>query len=91
MATDFNLKPRLEKLASNLWWSWNVELDNLTGVGTGVMLFVNIPIMLLFGGQAMRAYHNYVARLKAGQMGPDHPKPSIEDVVSGRNLAVRKD
>jgi starch phosphorylase len=29
MATDFNLKPRLEKLASNLWWSWNVELDNL--------------------------------------------------------------
>ena len=67
------------------------ELDNLTGVGTGVMLFANIPIMLLFGRQAMRAYHNYVERLRAGQMGPDHPKPSIEDVVSGRDLKVRKD
>lgn len=69
----------------------DVELDNLTGFGTGVMLFVNIPIMLLFGSQAMRAYHDYVARLKAGQMGPDHPKPPIEDVVSGRNLTVGKD
>jgi len=68
----------------------DVELDNLTGVGTGVMLFANIPIMLLLGSQAMRAYHNYVERLKAGQMGPDHPKPSIDDVVSGRNLKIRK-
>ena len=69
----------------------DVELDNLTGVGTGVMLFANIPIMLLLGGQAMRAYHNYVERLQAGKMGPDHPKPSIDDVVSGRNLKLPKD
>lgn len=68
----------------------DVELDNLSSLGTGVMLFANIPIMLLFGGQAMRAYHNYVDRLRAGQMGPDHPKPSLDDVVSGRNLKVRK-
>jgi AGCS family alanine or glycine:cation symporter len=68
----------------------DVELDNLSSLGTGVMLFANIPIMLLFGGQAMRAYHNYVDRLRAGQMGPDHPKPSIDDVVSGRNLKIRK-
>ena len=67
----------------------DVELDNLSSLGTGVMLFANIPIMLLFGGQAMRAYHNYVDRLRAGQMGPDHPKPSIDDVVSGRNLKIR--
>jgi AGCS family alanine or glycine:cation symporter len=64
----------------------DTELDNLTGIGTGVMLFANIPIMLLFGSQAMRAYHNYVERLRAGQMGPDHPKPSLEDLVSGRDL-----
>ncbi len=44
----------------------DADLDNLTGVGTGVMLFVNIPIMWLFGRQAMRAYHEYVARLKSG-------------------------
>ncbi len=63
----------------------DADLDNLTGVGTGVMLFVNIPIMWLFGRQAMRAYHDYVARLKAGQMGPGHPPPSIENLISGRD------
>jgi len=63
-----------------------VELDNLTGVGTGVMLFANIPIMLLLGSQAMRAYHDYAGRLKSGKMGPEHPAPDIDDVVSGRNL-----
>ncbi len=45
----------------------NAELDNLTGVGTGVMLFANVPIMWIFGGQAMRAYHDYMRRLKAGE------------------------
>ena len=64
----------------------DADLDNLTGVGTGVMLFANIPIMWLFGRQAMLAYHNYVARLKTGQMGPDHPPPSIEDLISGRDV-----
>ncbi|MFM1891010.1 MAG: hypothetical protein RLZ44_87 [Pseudomonadota bacterium] len=68
----------------------DAELDNLTGIGTGVMLFANIPIMLFFGSQAMRAYHNYVERLRAGQMGPDHPKPSLEDLVSGRDLKIKK-
>ncbi|MCZ6497246.1 MAG: amino acid carrier protein, partial [Gammaproteobacteria bacterium] len=62
----------------------DADLDNLTGVGTGVMLFVNIPIMWLFGHQAMRAYHEYVARLKSGQMGPGHPPPSKGDSISGR-------
>jgi hypothetical protein len=38
----------------------------------------------------MRAYHNYVERLRSGQMGPDHPKPSIDDVISGRDLTRRK-
>jgi hypothetical protein len=65
---------------------FGLSVDNLTGVGTGVMLFANIPIMWLFGHQAMRAYHNYVARLKKGQMGPDHPPPSIEDLISGRDV-----
>ncbi len=62
------------------------DLDNLTGVGTGVMLFANIPIMWLFGSQAMRAYHNYIDRLKAGKIGPDHPAPSLEDLISGRDV-----
>jgi alanine or glycine:cation symporter, AGCS family len=43
------------------------ELDNITSVGTGVMLWVNIPIMLLFGGTTMAAYRAYFARLRAGE------------------------
>jgi AGCS family alanine or glycine:cation symporter len=64
----------------------DADLDNLTGVGTGVMLFANIPIMWLFGYQAMRAYHDYIARLKDGRLGPGHPTPSIEDLISGRDV-----
>ena len=62
------------------------ELDNLTGVGTGVMLFANVPIMWLFGSQAMRAYGDYMTRLKEGRMGPDHPPPPLEDLISGRDV-----
>jgi alanine or glycine:cation symporter, AGCS family len=62
------------------------ELDSLTGIGTGVMLFANIPIMWIFGAQAMRAYADYMTRLKEGRMGPDHPAPSLEDLISGRDV-----
>jgi hypothetical protein len=30
------------------------------------MLWVNIPIMLLFGGTTMAAYRSYFGRLRAG-------------------------
>ena len=46
------------------------ELDNITALGTGVMLWVNIPIMLLFGGVAMGAYRGYFERLRAGAFDP---------------------
>ena len=65
----------------------NAELDNLTGIGTGVMLFANIPIMWLFGAQAMRAYKDYVRRLKSGEIGPGHEPPSLEDLISGKDVA----
>jgi len=64
----------------------DAQLDNLTGLGTGLMLFANIPIMLIFGHQAMRAYKNYIARLKDGRMGAGHPAPNFEDVISGRDV-----
>lgn len=44
----------------------DAELDSLTALGTGVMLWANIPIMLIFGGIAMRTYHDYNRRLKRG-------------------------
>jgi len=64
----------------------DAQLDNLTGMGTGVMLFVNVPIMWLLGRQAMRAYKDYFRRFESGQMGPEHPPPSIEDLISGRDV-----
>ena len=65
----------------------DAELDNLTGIGTGVMLFANIPIMWLFGAQAMRAYKDYVRRLESGEIGPGHEPPSLEDLISGKDVA----
>jgi len=43
------------------------ELDAISSLGTGLMLWANIPIMLVFGGQAMRAYRDYMGRLRAGE------------------------
>ena len=62
------------------------HLDNLTGIGTGVMLLGNLPIMWIFGRQAMRAYRNYVARLKSGEMDAGHKPPTLEDLISGRDV-----
>jgi len=64
----------------------DADLDNLTGFGTGLMLWANVPIMWVFGRQAMRAYHDYIDRLKTGRMGPDHPPPTLEDLISRRDV-----
>jgi len=64
----------------------DTQLDNLTGLGTGVMLFVNVPIMWLFGRQAIRAYKDYMRRLTEGKMGPGHEPPLLEDLISGADV-----
>ena len=64
----------------------STELDNLSSLGTGVMLWVNVPIIWIFGYQAMRVYRNYFKRLKNGQLGPGHELPSFEDIMSGRDV-----
>ncbi len=46
--------------------STDAQLDSLTALGTGVMLWANIPLMLIFGAIAMKAYHEYGRKLKAG-------------------------
>ena len=63
----------------------DTELNNLTNLGTGVMLWANIPIMLLFGVTAMRAYSTYMRRLDAGEFHP-HRLPPITDVVEGKDV-----
>ena len=67
----------------------DTDLDNMTGIGLGVMVWANLPICWIFGYQAMRAYKDYVRRLKDGRMGPGHPPPSIEDLLSGKDIEAR--
>jgi len=64
----------------------STDLDNLTGIGLGVIIYANLPICWIFGYQAMRAYRDYVKRLKDGDMGPGSSPPNIDDLISGRNL-----
>jgi len=64
----------------------DAQLDNVTGIGTGLTMLGNLPILWLFGHQAMLAYKDYVRRLKSGQMGPGHSPPSLEDLISGRDV-----
>ena len=44
----------------------SAELDAISTVGMGFMYLVNLPLMLLLGGRAMAAYHDYFKRLHAG-------------------------
>jgi AGCS family alanine or glycine:cation symporter len=43
------------------------ELDTWTTLGMGAMLVANIPIMWIYGPKAMRAYHEYIGKLKRGE------------------------
>ncbi|HED54867.1 MAG TPA: sodium:alanine symporter family protein, partial [Phycisphaerales bacterium] len=63
----------------------DAQLDSITALGTGVMLWANIPIMLIFGAQAMRAFHSYFKRMAAGE-DPPHEAPPITDVVEGHDV-----
>ena len=63
------------------------ELDMWTSLGLGVMLVANIPIMLIFGAQAMKAYHAYMGKLKRGEFaGEVHDPGSIVDVAEGKDV-----
>jgi AGCS family alanine or glycine:cation symporter len=50
------------------------EVDALTTLGTGVMLWVNIPLTILLASQAMRAYRDYTARLDRGDFAAERRK-----------------
>lgn len=63
----------------------DTELDMWTTLGLGVMLVANIPIMLIFGSQAMKAYREYFKRMDAGE-DPPHEAPPITDVVEGHDV-----
>ena len=50
------------------------EVDALTTLGTGGMLWVNIPLTILLAGQAMRAYRDYIVRLDRGDFAAERRK-----------------
>ncbi len=64
----------------------DAQLDSLTALGTGVMLWANIPIMLVFGAIAMKTYNNYFSRLKSGELEAPHKAPKFSDVVEGHDV-----
>lgn len=47
------------------WLRTSEQLDALSTVGMGFMYAINLPMMLYLGPKAMRAWHDYFARLKA--------------------------
>lgn len=59
------------------------ELNNFSVLGTGAMLWVNIPILIFLGWKAMKAYKNYIRRLKSGEIQRSKNPPSLRDVIIG--------
>jgi AGCS family alanine or glycine:cation symporter len=47
----------------------DAEIDTISTVALGFMLAINLPTMLILGPKAMRAWHDYFRRLKAGELG----------------------
>ncbi|MEO1511548.1 MAG: amino acid carrier protein, partial [Planctomycetota bacterium] len=65
----------------------DAQLDSLTALGTGVMLWANIPIMLIFGAIAMKAYHSYFKKFDKGEFkGEEHEAQSAVDIVEGKDV-----
>lgn len=44
------------------------EVDTLSTVALGFMLAVNLPVMVILGARAMRAWHDYFQRLDNGEI-----------------------
>ncbi|MEM1263660.1 MAG: alanine/glycine:cation symporter family protein [Pseudomonadota bacterium] len=63
------------------WIRTDADLDNMAGVGTGVMVIVHVPILCLFAAVAMRVYKEYRARLRSGAVANSEPAPSIESLL----------
>ena len=68
-----------------VWIADTRDMENLMDLGTGAMLWSNIPIVVCLGFLAVRCLGDYDRRLKAGEFRP-HDAPPLEDVVSGKDV-----
>jgi AGCS family alanine or glycine:cation symporter len=67
------------------WITTTDDMENLMDVGTGAMLWSNLPIIICLGFLAVMSLRDYDRRFFAGEF-KRHDKPDIEDVVSGRDV-----
>lgn len=68
----------------------NQQLDDVTSLGTGLMLWANMLIVLPLSYLAIRAYRDYFRRLDAGEF-QRHAPDDITDLVEGREQSHRQD
>jgi AGCS family alanine or glycine:cation symporter len=68
-----------------VWIKDAKDMEGLMDLGTGAMLWANMPIVILMGFIAVRQLDKYFARLKAGEF-PRHAAPKITDVVDGKDV-----
>ena len=65
----------------------STELDHFSSLGSGLMLWVNLPILLCFGYKAMAAYREYIRRLKGGEFKRAAQAPSFfREVLTGKDV-----
>lgn len=64
----------------------DAQLGLLADLGTGVMLLANVPIIVLMGYQAMRAFNDYFGRMARGEMEPPHKAPPMSKVIEGEDV-----
>lgn len=59
------------------------ELGNLSDLGTGFMLFANIPIVLIMSPVAIRAMRDYFDRIRRGEIKPTHGPGAVPEEETG--------
>ncbi len=72
-----------------IWAAFGIEdtaqMLILMDLGTGAMLWANLPIVLCLGYLAVGSLTKYDRQLKAGEF-TRHDKPSVDDLMSGRDV-----
>lgn len=72
-------------IVAAVWITDTDDMERLMDLGTGAMLWANMPIVLMMGYIAVGELNRYFRRLKAGEFQP-HAAPSFADVVSGKDV-----
>jgi AGCS family alanine or glycine:cation symporter len=67
------------------WITDTRDMANLMDLGTGAMLWSNIPIVVVLGFLAVRSLSEYNARLTSGEFQP-RKAPRITDVAEGKDV-----